>query len=43
MDAIRYMVMGAWKKIKRWLPVEIEKEEDLPDISKKEIEEDEYI
>ena len=32
MDAIRYMVMGAWKKIKRWLPVEIEKEEDLTDI-----------
>lgn len=25
MDAIRYMVMGAWKIIKRWLPAEIEK------------------
>ena len=44
MDAIRYMVMGAWKKIRRWLPKEIEKDEnDIPDISKKEIEEDEYI
>lgn len=44
MDAIRYMVMGAWKKVKRWLPAEIEKDDiEIPDISKKEIEEDEYI
>lgn len=27
MDAIRYMVMGAWKKIRHWLP-ETEKEEE---------------
>lgn len=43
MDAIRYAVMGAWKKIKRWLPENIEKEEELPDIAKMEMEEDEYI
>lgn len=43
MDAIRYAVMGAWKKIKRWLPAEIA-EDDYPiDISQKEMTEDEYI
>lgn len=29
MDAIRYAVMGAWKYIKRWLPVEDEEVEDI--------------
>lgn len=43
MDAIRYAVMGAWDKIKYWLPCE-EREKECPvDITKKEIEEDEYI
>lgn len=31
MDAIRYMVMGAWKYIKRWLPEE-EKEDEVKEI-----------
>lgn len=31
MDAIRYAVMGAWKYIKHWLPVE-EREEEVRDI-----------
>ena len=28
MDAIRYLVMGLWNKIKRYLPVQDEEEED---------------
>lgn len=43
MDAIRYAVMGAWKWIKRWLPAEMEKASDLPDISKKEMTDNEYF
>ena len=45
MDAIRYVVMGAWSKLKHWLPAETgEKEEtDYCDISKKEVTDDEYI
>lgn len=31
MDAIRYMVMGAWKKIKRWLPEEVTEEQRQDD------------
>lgn len=41
MDAIRYAVMGAWNKIKRWLP-EDEKEEDWKNPLDRE-EDDEYI
>ncbi len=44
MDAIRYAVMGAWKWVKRWLPLEaVEGDLPLPDIGKKETDEDEYI
>lgn len=44
MDAIRYAVMGAWKWIRRWLPLELADDNmPLPDIEKKEIDEDEYI
>lgn len=31
MDAIRYAVMGAWKRIKHWLPIE-EKEDEVKNI-----------
>ena len=41
MDAIRYAVMGAWSKVKRWLPVAVQ-EEELPNIADKEMKEDEY-
>lgn len=41
MDAIRYAVMGAWDRIKRWLPVAARYDrEEIPDISKKEIKDD---
>lgn len=43
MDAIRYAVMGAWRWIKRWLPEETEKEEELESVIDKETEQDEYI
>ena len=43
MDAIRYMCMGAWRWIKRWLPEETEKEEELESVIDKETEQDEYI
>lgn len=42
-DALRYAVMGAWRYIKRWLPQEIEEKTYEVDISKKEIEDDEYF
>lgn len=38
MDAIRYMVMGAWKKIKHWLPAEAEKDGNVQDIEDEEVE-----
>lgn len=41
-DAIRYMVMGAWRRIKRWLPEEAEMQEELGSIIDKEQEEDGY-
>ena len=44
MDAIRYAVMGAWSKMKYWLPEEDEKKEVRMDIGSKEVEnEDEYL
>lgn len=43
MDAIRYAVMGAWDRIKHWLPADEEEQICQVDIAKKEIEEDEYI
>lgn len=43
MDAIRYAVMGAWRKIKRWLPAEAAEDDYPVDISQKEMIEDEYI
>ena len=45
MDAIRYVVMGAWSKIKHWLPKDETPEEiDICDISNRGvIEEDEYL
>lgn len=43
MDGIRYMAMGVWNKVKRWLPVEIVDDEvEIPNIANKEMEEDEY-
>lgn len=38
MDAIRYMVMGAWRKIKHWLPAEAEKDGNVQDIEDEEVE-----
>lgn len=45
MDAIRYVVIGAWSKIKHWLPKDETPEEiDICDISSREVrEEDEYL
>ena len=44
MDAIRYAVMGAWSKMKYWLPEEDEKKEVGMDIGSREVEnEDEYL
>ena len=45
MDAIRYVIMGAWSKIKHWLPKDETPEEiDICDISNREVrEEDEYL
>ena len=43
MDAIRYCVMGAWKRLKYWLPKDETEEIDVCDISRKEIEDDEYL
>lgn len=43
MDAIRYCVMGAWRKVKRWLPIAVQEDEtQIPNIADKEMEEDEY-
>lgn len=41
-DAIRYAVCGAWKRIKHWLSVDIEKEDYLESVIQEE-KEDEYI
>lgn len=45
MDAIRYAVMGAWSKMKYWLPSdEVTKEIDICDFGSREVrEDDEYI
>ena len=45
MDAISYVVMGAWSKIKHWLPLDIvEDDVNIGDISSREVrEEDEYL
>nr|UCW36580.1 MAG: terminase large subunit [Caudoviricetes sp.] len=43
MDAIRYAVMGAWGRIKHWLPADEVEDEYIVDIARKEIEEDGYI
>ena len=45
MDAIRYVVMGAWSKIKHWLPLDIvEDDVNIGDIGSREVrEEDEYL
>lgn len=43
MDAIRYAVMGAWSRIKHWLPTDEMEEEYIVDIAQKEMEEDGYI
>lgn len=43
MDAIRYCVMGAWKRLKYWLPKDETEEIDVCDISRKEVEDDEYL
>ena len=45
MDAIRYAVMGAWKRIKRWLPADVEKDQDIVagNFMVKEIDQDGYI
>ena len=45
MDAIRYAVMGAWSKMKYWLPLDdLTKEIDICDFGSREVrEDDEYI
>lgn len=43
MDAIRYAVMGAWSKIRHWLPEETQEEEYIVDIARKEMSQDEYF
>ena len=45
MDAIRYVVMGAWSKIKHWLPLDIvEDDVNIGDIGSREVrEENEYL
>lgn len=44
MDAIRYAVMGAWKRwVKRWITEKMEKAEELESVIDKETEQDEYI
>ena len=42
MDAIRYAVMGAWKKMKHWAP-KSEAESDIGDTGEKEVTDDEYL
>lgn len=41
MDAIRYVVMGAWKRLKHWLPREVQ--DDKADILTKEVRDDGYL
>lgn len=42
-DGTRYCVMGAWRKVKCWLPVAVQDDEiEIPSIANKEMEEDEY-
>jgi len=36
MDGIRYAVMGAWRRIRRWLPAEIEKDEPEAGVDREE-------
>ena len=45
MDAIRYVVMGVWSKIKHWLPLDtVGDDVSVGDISSTEVrEEDEYL
>lgn len=43
MDAIRYVVMGAWSKIKHWLPRETQIEERIENLLDREVIDDEYI
>lgn len=43
MDAIRYVVMGAWDKIKHWLPRGIQNDKDLENPLDREVDDDEYI
>lgn len=43
MDAIRYVVMGAWNKIKYWLPVEQREDTDIDRTAGMEVDYDEYI
>lgn len=42
MDAIRYVVMGAWSKIKHWFPREV-LDEDIENPLYKEVDDDEYL
>ena len=37
------VVMGAWKRLKYWLPKDETEEIDVCDISRKEVEDDEYL
>lgn len=43
MDAIRYVVMGVWSKIKHWLPRETQMEERTENPLDREVIDDEYI
>lgn len=43
-STVKGFSMGAWDRVKHWLPKEYQKEEiDICDISKKEVTDDEYI
>ena len=42
MDAIRYVVMGAWSKIKHWFPREV-LDEEIENPLYKEVDDDEYL
>lgn len=43
MDAIRYVVMGAWDRIKHWLPVDVVEEEIIENPLNRDVIEDEYF
>lgn len=43
MDAIRYAVMGAWDKIKHWLPVDVLEDEIIENPLYRDVIEDEYF